>query len=296
MKNIKLLLCVLVTFFTIAAHAQQNKLNALQDSLIKISNLTLNAIGKEKKLAENARFVKTLIEALKLNNAYNYPFDSLKTVSVINSGDQSFRILSWYLPLDDGTYRFYGTIQMNTNGGALKLYPLIDQTENIINANQITDNQKWFGARYYEIIPVTAPGKLPYYVLLGWKGNNASTTKKVIEILAFDKDKVVFGAPVFDGKLFKDTNRVIFEYNKQNAMMLKSDKKAGMIVYDHLVPFEESMVGKFEYYGSDLSFDGFKIIGGRLKHQENVDLKNEINGNDELYADPKKKLKPEKKF
>lgn len=296
MKSIKLLLCVLFSGFSFLANAQENKMNALQDSLIKIANLTLSSVGKDKKLSENGRFVKTLIGALKINNSFNYPFDSLKTVSVIKSPDQSFRILSWYLPLDDGTYRFYGTIQMNTSGGALKLYPLIDQTENIGDLNQITDNQKWLGARYYEIIPVSAPGKLPYYVLLGWKGNNQNSTKKIIEILSFDKDKVLFGAPVFDGSLFKDKNRIIFEYNKQNAMMLKSDKKAGMIVYDHLIPFEPSMAGKFEYYGSDLSFDGFKIIGGRLKHQENVDLRNETNENDELYADPKKKLKPEKKF
>lgn len=296
MKSIKLALFILFLSHGFASFAQKAKLNILQDSLAKISNSFFTPAGKEQKLKENSQFVKILVEALKLTNSFDYPFDSLKTVSVVKSPDQSFRILSWYLPMDDGTYRFYGTIQMNTNGGALKLYPLIDQTENITDENVITDNQKWFGARYYEIIPVNAPGKTPYYVLLGWKGNNQTTTKKVIEILSFDKQKAIFGAPVFDGPAFVGKNRIIFEYNKQNAMMLKSDQKAGMIVYDHLVPFEASMVGKFEYYGSDLSFDGFKIIGGRLKHQDNVDLRNETNGNDELYADPKKKLKPEKKF
>ena len=85
MKSIKLLLCVLLTCFSFLANAQENKMDALQDSLIKIANLTLSSVGKEKKLSENGRFVKTLIEALKINNSFNYPFDSLKTVSVIKS-------------------------------------------------------------------------------------------------------------------------------------------------------------------------------------------------------------------
>lgn len=276
--------------------AQQIKLNAIQDSLIKISKSVLLANSNEEKFAENGRFVKTLVEALKVDNSFNFPFDSLKNVSVIKSPDQVFRILSWYLPLEDGTYRFYGTIQMYTNNAALKLFPLIDQTENITDENALTNNKKWFGARYYEIIPVNTSGKLPYYILLGWKGNNQKTNKKVIEILSFDKENVIFGAAVFDGGNFKNKNRIIFEYNKQNAMTLKSDKKVGMIIYDHLAPFAPNMEGKFENYGSDLSFDGFKIIGGRLKLQENIDLKNEIHDNDALYADPKKKLKPEKKF
>jgi len=298
MKNIRVYLFILfVGFYTKATAQTMNKsLSMFEDSLIKLSNKTLNIDNKEQKLAANGQFVKTLVEALKIKNAFNFGFDSLKNISIIKSPDQSFRILSWYLPLNDGSYRFYGAIQMNTNGGDLKLYPLLDQTENITDANQITDNQKWYGARYYEIIPVTAAGRLPYYVLLGWKGNTAVTTKKVIEILSFDKGKAVFGAPVFDGPLLKGKNRIIFEYNKQNAMTLKTDKNAGMIVYDHLAPYEPSMTGHFEYYGSDLSFDGFKMIAGRLRLQENIELRNDVNGNDEHYADPKKRLKPEKKL
>jgi len=298
MKNIIIYLLILAGLLFTKTQAQQNgsRLDVFQDSLIKIAQRTNNeAQSEEKKFAENGKFVKTLVEALKEPNSFNYPFDSLKTVVVIKSPDQVFRVISWYVQLENGTYRYYGAIQMNDKS-TLKLFPLIDQTDNITEANAVTDNQKWFGAKYYEIIPVSSPGKLPYYVLLGWKGNTVETTKKVIEILSFGKDKVTFGMPVFDGKELKGKNRIIFEYQKQNAMVLKTDKNAGLIVFDHLAPFDPEMAGKFQFYGSDGNTDAFKIIGGRLKFQENVILKNEANASDALYADPAKNVKPVRKF
>ncbi|WP_343524769.1 hypothetical protein [Pedobacter sp.] len=298
MKNLNLLflLFILLPGFNVQAQQTPNKLDVFQDSLIKISTATGTALSDNEKLEINGKFVKLLVEALKTPHSFAYPFDSLKNVSVIKSPDKAFRTLTWYVQLENGSYRYYGAIQMNTQNGPLKLYPLIDQTENMNDPNAITGNQKWFGARYYEIIPVTSGNRLPYYVLLGWKGNTQATTKKVIEILSFDKDNAVFGAPVFDGKELKGKNRVIFEYAKSNAMMLKTDVKAGMIVFDHLASFDPEVKDKFEFYGSDGTFDGFKIIGGKLKLQEELTLNNDPNSNDELYADPKKNVKPIRKF
>ena len=296
--NIKYYFLLIAALLTSNIRAQQStkKLDVFQDSLIRISTATIAAETDNKKTASNSAFVKTLVEALKTPNSFAYPFDSLKNVSVIKSSDKSFRILSWYVQQENGTYRYFGTIQMNTNNGPLKLYPLIDQTDNITDANAVINNQKWFGARYYEIVPVTSGNRKPYYVLLGWKGNTSSTTKKVIEILSFDQEQVIFGAPVFEGKELKDKNRVIFEYTKSNAMTLKVDQKAGMIVFDHLAPFDSQMVGKYEFYGSDGTFDGFKIIGGKLKLQEGLELNNDPHAMDEQYADPKKNVKPIRKF
>lgn len=298
MKNVKFYLLILTGLLSIKLQAQQvsNRLDVFQDSLIKISRTIYDAQqNDEKKFAENGKFVKTLVEALKQPSSFNYPFDSLKTIAIIKSPDQSFRLISWYIQLENGTYRYYGAIQMNNKNG-LKLFPLIDQTENFTEPNAVTSNQKWFGAKYYEVIPVTTSGRSPYYVLLGWKGNTVETTKKVIEVLSFDKDAVTFGMPIFDGKDLKSKNRIIFEYQKQNAMLLKSDKNAGLIVFDHLAPFDPEMKGKFQFYGSDGNTDAFKIVGGRLKLQENVVLNNEANSNDALYIDPAKNVKPVKKF
>jgi len=218
---------------------------------------------------------------------------------VLKSPNNALRIFSWYVPGDDGSYRFYGTIQMATKDGKLKMFPLIDDTNNMKDLNQITGNKNWYGARYYQVIPMVMNGRAPYYILLGWKGNNAKTSKKVIDILSFDKaDQPVFGKAIFDGlKGEAIKNRIVFEYNKLNSMTLTLDRSVNMIVFDHLAPFSAEMQGNFEFYASDLSFDAYKIVGGRLKLVENVEMKNEPNAMDDFYIDPKdKQIKAEKKL
>ncbi|MEJ7559098.1 MAG: hypothetical protein WKF66_12375 [Pedobacter sp.] len=261
-----------------------------QDSLIKISDDMANSQTTGERFAKNAVFIKTLVNSLKTHSSFSYPFDSLKRVSIVKAPDNSFRIISWFVPLDDGSYRFFGTVQMGTKDGKLKLFPLLDNTDNIADPNLLGNNKSWYGARYYEVVPVIVSGRQPYYLLLGWKGNSAKTTKKVLDVLSFEKDEPVFGKPIFDGsKGITTKNRIIFEYNKLNSMTLTFDKTTNMVVFDHLAPFSEDMVGNFEYYASDLSFDAYKVQNGRLKLIENVELKNDPNNLDELYVDPKDK-------
>ncbi|SHF46548.1 hypothetical protein [Pedobacter caeni] len=268
-----------------------------QDSLVSLGDRVQNAENNTERFALNAQFIKTLVNALKTPSSAGFPFDSLKRISILPSPDKTFRIFSWSLPLDDGTYRFFGAIQMATKDGKLKLYPLIDGTENLKDPNAITSNKNWYGANYYEIVPVTSGGKTPYYVLIGWKGNSAKTSKKLIDVLSFEKGEPVFGKAIFDQKQNPGKNRMIFEYNKLNSMTITMEKSMNMIVFDHLAPFNPEMKGNFEYYASDLSFDGYKITGGKLKLVENVELKNAPNDKDEFYVDPKnKKIQPIKKL
>ena len=269
-----------------------------QDSLQNLSNFTFEAKNNNERFALNAAFIKTLVNSLKTPHSFHYNFDSLQKVSILKSPDNSFRLFTWYLPVDDGSYRFFGAIQIASTDGKLKLYPLIDNTEQIKDVNAVTGTKSWYGARYYEIVPVIVSGRQPYYVLVGWKGNNAKTSKKVIDVLSFEKGEPVFGKAVFDGlKGSSVKNRVVFEYNKLNSMTLTMDRSVNMIVFDHLAPFTADMEGNFEYYASDLSFDAYKITNGRLKLVENVELKNEPTVMDDFYVNPEdKNIKPVKKL
>ena len=265
------------------------QLNKYQDSLHLLSEETFAAKEDVSRFEKNAAFVKKFITALKINGSFTYGFDSLKRISILKASDNSFRIITWFIPLNDGTYRYYGTIQMATTNGILKLFPLNDATNTLSDPNAITDNKNWFGARYYEIVPMVMNGRQPYFILLGWKGNNLKTSKKVIDVLSFEKNQPVFGKNIFEtAKNTALKNRVIFEYSKQNAMTLIWDKKVNMIVFDHLAPYESKMAGNFEFYGSDLSFDAYKVTWGKLSLSENVLLKNEATSNEDLYKSPKK--------
>jgi hypothetical protein len=295
-KKIKIfiIVTVLVCCALTKSNAQQTignneklSLNKLQDTLNQLSEEVAASTNNINRLEKNTQFVKKLISALKINHSFEYNFDSLKRVSILKSNDQSFRIITWHLPNDDGTYRYYGTIQMSTPDGSLKMFPLTDQTQNLSNVNAITNNKNWFGARYYEIIPIINQGKTAYWILLGWKGNDQKTSKKVIEVLSFENGEVIFGKNIFENVKGKPLlNRVIFEYNKQSSMTLLYDKKTNQIIFDHLAPFNPEMIGNYEFYAADLSFDGYKINFGKLSLLENLDLKNEPTSNDDFYGKP----------
>ena len=69
-------------------------------------------------------------------------------------------------------------------------------------------------------------------------------------------------------------------------MTLTVENKLNMIVFEHLVPYDPKMIGKFEYYASDLTFDGYKLNWGKLSLTENVQLKNDPSANDDFYGKP----------
>ena len=287
-----LITCLLICALPVLLFAQhsdesgaQRQLKMYEDSLVSLGKQVVNDTEEMNRKNANYQFIKTLVTALKIPNSFLYTFDSLKTISILNSPDNRFRILSWPVVNDDGSYRFYGAIQMNT-GGKLKLYPLSDYSPLLKNPeDSITDNSKWYGAEYYKMVRVDADRQ--YYVLLGWKGYTDKSTKKVIEVLSFSKtDKPVFGAAVFDGS--KNKKRVIFEYTRQASMLLRYVPEKDMIVFDHLSPPEEKLKNDPSSYGPDLSYDGYKLQNGRWKLIENLDMRNMPDGKMDDIIDPKK--------
>jgi hypothetical protein len=295
MKQVVLICGVFFFFFTKAVgqpsgNNNQQQLIAFQDSLKQISHKMVNDSIEPERYNASYKLIKTLVTALKTPYSFNFPFDSVKTISIQSSPDKRFRIFSWHVMNNDGSYRYYGTIQTNKPDGKLELLPLIDYTSVFKNpSDSITTNDKWFGAQYYKIIPVLNNAPIPYYVLLGWKGNTVKSTKKIIEILYFKDGKAYFGMPVFDGDQDNPgKKRIIFEYDRRASMFLNYEPQINTIVYDHLAPPDPKLKGKFELYGPDFSYDGFKLVNGRLKFVSDLELKNNPTDQDDNFNDPKK--------
>ncbi len=263
---------------------QLNQLRPLQDSLKRLGLLMINNESDVERKNANYQFIRTLVKALKVPNSYAFNFDSVKTISNLRSPDNKFRVMSWFVQNEDGSYRFYGAMQLNT-GNKLALYPLEDYSPFLKNpADSVTDHRKWYGAEYYKIIQVSA--STPYYVLLGWKGNTVKSTKKVIEALWFKDGKPMFGMPVFTtGNTTHQ--RVVFEYNRQASMLLRHMPEQNLIVFDHLAPPDNKMKGQPSMYGPDLTYDGFKLTNGKWVLKENLDMRNIPAPNDVEVPDPK---------
>lgn len=299
MKSI--LLFLLFISLGITGRAQHSSLNKpaksfqlYLDSLKALSHQAINNPNEPERYNANYAMIKTLVSTLKLPNSFNLNFDSLKTISVMTSQDRRFKIFTWHVMNQDGSYRYYGTIQMNAPSGKLQLFPLVDHSHAYSNPQDtVTTNADWYGSQYYKIVPVLNNVRTPYYILLGWKGNTVKSTKKVIDVLYFKDGKAYFGMPVFDGNPeASNKKRIVFEYNRQVSLLLNYTPAEGTIVFDHLAPPDPKMTERYDLYGPDMSYDGYKLANGRWKYIEDLQLKNSPSAIDQDFNDP---TKPSKK-
>lgn len=279
---------ILLAFSTLFLSAQKkaifNEFRQYEDSLKVIAPEILYGAQDFNKYEANEKFFNMLVEVLALENSFIYPFDSLKTISIIKSPDKYFRIFTWNLRKADGSYDYFGLIQIDSKKS--KGEELIKLTNKSIKNTHTTDeiltDENWYGALYYKIIQTKSKGNI-YYTLLGWDGNNGLTTRKVIEIIVFDnRGQASFGAPIFKiGDELK--NRFIMEYASHVAASLKYEKqykkdgknKNWMIVFDRLSPLSPMMEGQYQFYVPEAdTYDAFIFEKGLWQFYKDVDARN----------------------
>lgn len=278
----------------------QNTLPALEDSLKKYGKSMFKGNDAEKTSA-NTRFINTLRTALEDQDAFNYPFDSLKFIARLNAPDNAFRIFNWNIPQDDGTHKYYGFILVDQdaiqnkktkksklkNQGRYVVYELTDQSDFIKTPEMAMLNcDKWYGALYYKIILNSYKGK-KYYTLLGWDGNTKLTWKKVIDVLTFSKE----GIPVFGEEMMFQVNRlskrrVIFEFKAELIMTLKYEDKKQRIVFDHLAPEVSGAEGMYQFYTQTFSYDTYNFKKGKWVYKPDEDIRNPKSKKDDQYTAP----------
>jgi hypothetical protein len=263
-------LLLLFMCFTSLKAQELDKIRFWEDSLQQLGIDMYQNPNEPERLQSNFLFVRTLVQALKMPESFHYTFDSLHMISKLYAPDRSFRLISWHIPLNDGSYLYYGTIQMQTEDGQLQLFPLMDKTfEMEAPHTSITSNNQWYGAQYYEIIPFNDS-----YLLVGWKGHSSEITQKVIEVLTFDKENGTpqLGKTIFQSNAHVNHARIIFSFAKGLHMYVRYHEKERQIVFDHLVPQSNSHVGNYAFYGPDMSLNAWFLGKDKLEWKENIPL------------------------
>lgn len=244
-----------------------------EDSLRTYSVQIIQGINSQDRLNADSTFTKVLMRALKTSYSFNYPFDSLQTVSVLYSPDSVFRIFTWQLVINENVIRQHGAIQMRTPDGSLRRYPLIDKSDITTNvADTVANHLGWIGAIYYKII-LKKNGNQNYYTLLGFDENNIRSSRKIIEVLTFPNNEPVFGGSYFSGEkadgFSKWQSRYIMEYKKEAGPRLNYDKELDMIIVEHLVSESAQPAKKWTLVG-DGDYEGFVWKGNKWMHVEKV--------------------------
>ncbi len=224
----------------------------------------------------NSLIIEEFSSVLKNPKSFYCAWDSLNMIGQIHTEDKKLNIYSWYVRNSKGKFSYFGYIQYNIGTRKkpeVSFYPLINKSKGMKNPEMLNlSPENWLGCVYYKTYVFTYK-RQSYYTLLGYDFNNDFSSKKIIEVLLFDKE----GVPVFGGDFhleLQNVKRMILEYSAQLVISIKFDEKLQMIVLDHLVPFEPMFTGNYRFYGPDGSYDGLKFQKGSFLLQKDVDARN----------------------
>ena len=262
----------LLLFVTSATFAQQvstaDKLFLLkkEDSLKTVGLKIIQGRDAADRFLADSAFTRIFVRALKTKNSFTHPFDSIINISKLYAPDSSFKIFTWQLMINENTIRQHGAIQIKTTDGSLKVFPLIDKSDIIINqTDSISDNNGWMGAVYYKIIQKEYKGET-FYTLLGFDENNIKSDKKIMDVLQFINGKPIFGNKLFvienSNQYQKQMARYILEYKKEAAARLTFDEDLGAIVFDELTS-ESNTPNKKWTLVPDGEYNGFVWKNGK---------------------------------
>lgn len=200
---------------------------------------------------------------LSLPSSFDYPFDSLQYVGKVYSTDQKLRIYTWNYITQSGDYHFNCFIQRQQDNAIFRLVQnsrvyLPQETGIILPYN-------WYGALYYEAIPIKNHRKTDY-VLLGWSRYSSEVNFKTIDILSFVNNQVHLGKPFIQRKNIM-LSRVIIPYSSRYALTLQYDAKKKMILFNHLSSQQNTMLVP------DENFSACIITKSGLKFKDDLPLK-----------------------
>ncbi len=205
---------------------------------------------------------------------FTHRFKNVRFLGQITSPDSIIKIVTWnlYLRNQPGRYYLY-MVRKYPETSSRKVYRLFAEYDSsAILTDTIYRDFNWYGALYYDIRPQVINGKA-CWVLLGIDYGNFNITRKVIEIISFDRDdNIQFGLKSFlsDEKII---NRIVFEYSATATMTLRFEGDDS-VIFDHLVPFSPELANKRQYYGPHYSNDAYVLENGLWKFKLNVDARN----------------------
>lgn len=246
-----------------------------ESRLQTLAGKILSAETDSLKEAANMLLIEDVEEVLLMKGSFQYTFENVDILSVIMSPDKKFKLYNWVVPKSNNTFEYYAYLQFYTKRKKEALYFKLKDVSSLVENEQyltFTDGD-WFGALYSDIIH-TKFDKKNFYTLVGWDGNDASTTKRIIDVLYFDEnDEPIFGAPII--KMNDGTrNRMVLEYSKKVSTSMTYNTKEEYIVFDHLEPLEGGQTGMFEIYVPSLSYDGLTFKNGKWRLVEDIQIYN----------------------
>ncbi len=264
MKSIRLILVFSLVYVT-GLKAQH--LDSLEQDLAYYSDAMTNLSTPAHRVRSAEIFHHKMIEALSVDSSFAHPFNSLEWCQIISPPDETFRMMTWQLEIDDNKYRYFGLVQ-KSDGSIIELHdkrPLRSEYASF-------DQNTWYGSLYYGIEEFKNDKNASVYLILGFSISSGSTNKKVADVLQFVDGGVKFGSPVFvmpgedGGEDVK--SRILLEYASSASGRMQFDREKNMLIYDHVILINAGFEGPL--WVPDGSFHGFEYKDGSWEFIDKV--------------------------
>ena len=260
MKHIFLLL-----LFPCLVSAQQIQFQDVERQLIDLGwNLLKDSLPQQRTVA--AEKIKiTLMETLDKPGSFEYPFDSLKSLSILTPKDKSFRIFTWQLYEDIDKYKYFGIIQV---AGKKPMVHVLEDHSEVVEMEdlpyEVLTKDAWYGALYYNLKQYkTKKGKR--YLLFGADGHRFFSKRKLVDVLYFENDQPIFGEATFfpseEDRPDLAYSRLVLNYSAATSIRLNYDDYYNLLIFDNLLSANNEY-GE-ETYLPDGSYRGYKYKSGR---------------------------------
>ncbi len=236
--------------------------------LAKMAHDILNHPDTDHKIEVNKRFITKLTEVLKRPESFDYPFDSLKTISILQPEDKSFRIFTWYfidLPDPDAFYAenahyYFGLIQrkhVDPSGKTHHLVIPLMEMDRLPRAFEsvVTDDAAWFGSLYY---PPKGEKYIPaydgyYYKLVPKKGEVTANKGEKEQVITYIPGK-------FKGRALTEVDKLTYSNHKREKESVRYYLLMGWNGWDNKSNYKVLEVLSFDPQDSTRAIFGAPIF------------------------------------
>ncbi len=265
----KKLIVFVFTVFSIQAFGQFDAPERVSQLRELLDTLRASRTEESRQLA-NTNFDNLIDQTLHEPTVFDIDFSQLSSVGVVDSPDGLVRIVTWNVEYEDDRQHYNGYVIHRSAIGKEPQVVKLNYFRDIYNPKptEIVNEDQWYGALYYQIIPYNK-GNKDSYLLLGWNGGGMNSNIKLIDVLSFTTNGVKFGQSIFKTKE-QTYKRFYLEHSSKAVISLRYEPEYERIIFDHLSPESPSMTGFYEYYVPDMSYDAFTFQNAKLTLQEDV--------------------------
>ncbi len=239
----------------------QDGLNTNLEKLKFFGDVMVSALDADNRTIAGDQFYSSFKIYIDSKNLFEEDLSSFQTISVINTEDAKFKLISWQIEKTSFVFTYHAFVVF-PDGSYAEFMDKGELSESIQYMD--VDISEWYGALYYNIKKVSDTE----YLIFGYNGYGQYDHVKVADYLVVDNNTVRLGAEVFEDREEEGLymQRLLIKYSADASVNLNYNPGLDMIVLDHLTPRMGKLQGQGPTLIPDGTYEGFELVDGKWQY------------------------------